>query len=158
MNITDEEIHTVVSTSALHDIGKIAIPDHILLKPGCLTLEEFEIMKKHTIYGIDMLEKFNDISDKDFIRFAQEICLHHHERIDGKGYPDHLKDAEIPIYVQIVSIADVYDALISPRVYKTAYSTEEAMNMILNGACGAFSPEIKELFLNSESELKALYL
>lgn len=143
--LTGEDMELIISASALHDLGKIAIPDSILLKPGRLTEEEFEEMKKHTVYGCGLLENFKQEND-DFYRYCYEICRHHHERYDGKGYPDGLSGEEIPISAQIVSIADVYDALVSKRVYKAPYEVNEAARMIADGECGTFSPKILDCF------------
>lgn len=142
-HITDEEAESIIRASALHDIGKIAIPDAILLKPGRLDDEEFEIMKKHAVYGAELLEKFKQ-DDNQFYRDCYDICRHHHERYDGNGYPDHLKGEAIPVSAQIVSIVDVYDALVSKRVYKEAFTHDLAIQMIRNGECGKFSPRLME--------------
>ncbi len=139
--ITDAQINEIARASALHDIGKIGIPDSILLKPGKLTDEEFETMKTHTTIGCDMLKKFKKEEDNEFYRYCYDICRYHHERWDGNGYPDHLAGDEIPIWAQVVSIVDVYDALISERVYKAAFPHTVAYEMIQNGECGQFSPE-----------------
>lgn len=144
-NLTDEDVEAIVRASALHDIGKIAIPDAILLKPGKLTPAEYEVMKTHSVYGAELLEKFKQ-DDNQFYRYCYEICRHHHERYDGGGYPDKLKGEEIPISAQIVSLVDVYDALVSKRIYKEAYTHEFAVQMIKDGECGAFSPKIMECF------------
>ncbi|MCM1038051.1 MAG: response regulator [Ruminococcus sp.] len=144
--ITQEQIDEICKASALHDIGKIGIPDAILLKPGRLTSEEFEVMKTHTTIGCEILEKSYKDQTSEFYRYAYDICRYHHERWDGKGYPDHLTGDEIPIYSQVVAIADVYDALVSPRVYKSAYANGIAYEMIMNGECGQFSPDVLECF------------
>lgn len=144
--LTPEQIDEIARASALHDIGKIGIPDSILLKPGKLTPEEFEVMKTHTTIGCDILEKFKENQTSDFYRYCYDICRYHHERWDGNGYPDHLVGDEIPISAQIVAIADVYDALVSPRVYKSVYANNEAFDMIMNGECGQFSPDVLECF------------
>ncbi|MCI8670143.1 MAG: response regulator [Lachnospiraceae bacterium] len=144
--LTPAMVDEIARASALHDIGKIGIPDAILLKPGRLTPEEYEIMKTHTTIGCDILEKFHENQTEDFYRYCYEICRHHHERWDGNGYPDHLVGDEIPISAQIVAVADVYDALVSPRVYKSVYANNEAFDMIMNGECGQFSPDIMECF------------
>ena len=128
-NLTKEQIDLIVNASVLHDIGKIAIPDSILLKPGKLTADEFEEMKKHTTYGCEILGKFRQ-EDSDFYRYCYDICRHHHERYDGNGYPDGLAGDDIPIWAQVVSIVDVY----------------EAVRMIHNNECGVFSPQILECF------------
>jgi putative two-component system response regulator len=151
--ITPKQAQLIESASALHDIGKIAIPDSILLKPGKLTKEEFNEMKKHTIYGCDILEKFKQ-DDNEFFRYCYDICRYHHERYDGKGYPDRLKGDDIPIWAQVVSIVDVFDALVSRRVYKDAYPVEEAERMIVRGECGVFSPEIIDCFQLAKPELR----
>lgn len=137
-----EEIENITSASALHDVGKIAIPDTILLKPTRLTSEEYEIMKEHTTKGCEIIDTLAEIQDKKFQQISYDICRHHHERYDGKGYPDGMKGEEIPIAAQIVSVADVYDALVSERVYKAAFDKETAFHMILNGECGTFSPKL----------------
>lgn len=144
--LTKDAADQIAEASVLHDIGKIGIPDAILLKPGRLTPEEFEIMKTHTTIGCEMLEKSYRRKDSDFYRYSYEICRHHHERWDGGGYPDHLAGDDIPISAQIVSVADVYDALVSPRVYKKAFEKDKAFDMIINGECGKFSPDVLECF------------
>lgn len=153
--LTHDQIPTIASAAAMHDIGKIAIPDHILNKPGRLTKEEFEIMKLHTVKGCELLRELNYMQDKTYFSYCYEICRHHHERWDGRGYPDQLSGDEIPIWSQVVSIADVYDALISERVYKPSYPHEQAVRMIVNGECGAFNPALIECFLSMESQLKS---
>lgn len=142
--LTPALVDAISRASVLHDIGKIGISDAILLKPGRLTSEEFEIMKTHTTIGCDILEKFYKDRTSEFYRYCYEICRHHHERWDGRGYPDHLVGEDIPISAQIVAVADVYDALVSPRVYKSSFSKEKAFEMIMNGECGQFSPDILE--------------
>lgn len=151
-NLTKEQIDLIVNASALHDIGKIAISDSILLKPDKLTKSEFEEMKKHTIYGCEILEKFKR-EDSEFYRYCYDICRYHHEKYDGNGYPDGLKGEEIPIWAQVVSIVDVFDALVSKRVYKIPYASEEVVRMIREGECGVFSPNILECFELSRIDL-----
>lgn len=145
-NITYEQIDEITRASALHDIGKIGIPDSILLKPARLTDEEFEIMKTHTTIGCDILRKFSGNKESNFFNYCYEICRYHHERWDGNGYPDHLVGEQIPISAQVVAIADVYDALVSPRVYKSVYANDIAFDMIMRGECGQFSPDMLECF------------
>lgn len=145
-HLPQAEIDKIVSSSILHDVGKISIPDQILNKPGRLTKEEFEIMKEHTTRGCDILQQIPNIMDEGLYNYSYDICRHHHERWDGKGYPDGLKGDEISIWAQVVSIADVYDALTSERVYKKAFSHEKAMEMIRNGECGAFNPKVSAVF------------
>ncbi len=154
--LTEELIQTIEAASALHDVGKIAIPDKILLKPGKLTAEEFEYMKSHTTRGSDMLATLEGIWDDEYRKICYEICRHHHERYDGRGYPDNLKGDEIPISAQLVSVADVYDALVSERVYKNAFSKDEAFQMIINGECGVFSPKLMECFRLVKVKFEAL--
>ena len=138
------EQYMISMASALHDIGKIGIDEKILNKPGKLTKEEFDIMKTHTLIGAAMLENLKMYQGEILLEVAYQICRWHHERYDGKGYPDGLVGEEIPISAQVVSLADAYDALISDRVYKKAYSHEQAVKMILNGECGAFNPVLLE--------------
>lgn len=140
--------------SVLHDIGKIGIDEKILNKPGRLTKEEFETMKLHTVIGANMLKRLSFYQDEPLIQVSYEICRWHHERYDGNGYPDGLKGDDIPISAQIVSVADVYDALVSDRVYKKAYTHEQAMRMILHGECGVFNPVLLECLKDVEQTLK----
>lgn len=154
--LTADGIDMISSASAMHDIGKIAIPDSVLLKPGKLTDEEFEIMKTHTVKGGEILYRLRGMDNQQFLAYCHDICLYHHERWDGKGYPDGLIGDEIPINAQVVSIADVYDALTHKRVYKPALTSEEAVSMILNGQCGAFSPKLLQAFLHILPELEHL--
>ena len=144
----------ITTASALHDIGKIGIDDAILNKPGRLTKEEFEIMKTHTLIGARMLEDMSVYKDEPLVKMAYQICRWHHERYDGKGYPDGLKGDEIPISAQVVSLADVYDALVSERVYKKAFSHEKAMEMILAGECGTFNPLLLECLTDIQDTLQ----
>lgn len=144
--LTESQVDEISRAAALHDIGKIGIPDAILLKPGRLTPDEFEIMKSHTTIGCDILKGFRENQTGEFYQYCYDICRYHHERWDGNGYPDHLAGDEIPISAQIVAIADVYDALVSPRVYKSAYANNIAYDMIMNGECGVFSPDVLECF------------
>jgi len=153
-SLTDEQIKTIANVSAMHDIGKIVISDAILLKPGPLTEEEFEIMKTHTIRGCEILDTLNYTQDEESYRYSYDICRHHHERWDGRGYPDGLKGDEISIWAQATSLADVYDALTSERVYKKAYSHEETIRMILNGECGAFNPKMLDMLVRVEGTLQ----
>ena len=144
----------ITTASALHDIGKIGIDDKILNKPGRLTDEEFKIMQNHTIIGASILENMGSYQDEELMKVAYQICIWHHERYDGKGYPDGLKGDEIPISAQVVSLADVYDALVSERVYKKAYSHEKAIEMITNGECGCFNPILLECLLDIQDRIK----
>lgn len=143
-----KKIELITSASSMHDIGKIAIPDSILNKPGRLTQEEFEVMKTHTLQGCEILSGLGKLQDREYVQYSYEICRYHHERWDGRGYPDGLKGNSIPICAQVVAVADCYDALTTDRVYKKAISPDEAFAMILNGECGAFSPLMLECFQN----------
>lgn len=154
--LTKEKIEVIVSASALHDIGKISISDAILLKPGRLTDEEFEKMKQHTTKGCDILNNIKGAWSEEYGKYSYEICRYHHERFNGKGYPDGLSGDEIPISAQLVSVADVYDALVNERVYKDAYPKDEAFRMIMNGECGVFSPKLLEAFQNVRKEFEDL--
>jgi len=147
-NLTENTIDIIAGAAALHDIGKISIPDAILNKPGRLTEEEFEIMKTHTTVGSELILNLSGMGDVEYLRYAYNIALYHHERWDGNGYPSGLTGDEIPICAQVVSVADVFDALTTPRVYKEAVPCEQAINMILNNECGKFSPKILECFKN----------
>lgn len=144
--MTEEEIEKISNASVLHDVGKIAIPDSILNKPGRLTKEEFDVMKLHTVKGCEILADMTNFLDAKTYEYSYDICRHHHERWDGRGYPDGIKGDDISIWSQAVAIADVYDALISPRVYKAPFEHEVAVKMIYNGECGAFNPKVLEAF------------
>lgn len=152
-NLSDNDILQICTASALHDIGKITIDDKILNKPGRLTKEEFEIMKTHASAGAEMLKELPIYQKKTLVNLAYQICRWHHERYDGKGYPDGLKGEEIPISAQVVSIADVYDALTSERCYKKAFSHEKAMEMIFDGQCGTFNPLLLECLKNIQNDI-----
>lgn len=154
--LTPEKINVIVAASALHDIGKITIPDSILLKPGRLTRDEFEYMKSHTTKGCELLESMKNVLDPQHEKVSCEICRYHHERFDGKGYPEGLVGDAIPISAQLVSVADVYDALVNERCYKDAFPPEEAFRMILNGECGVFSPRLMEVFCKVRPEFEKL--
>ena len=144
--LTPHKIEIINQAAAMHDIGKITVPDNILLKPGRLTAEEFEVMKAHTSRGSEMIATFVHLEDEEYYNYCYDICRHHHERFDGRGYPDGLKGDEIGIAPQSVSVADVFDALVTERVYKKAFDRETAYQMILNGECGCFSPKLLEAF------------
>ncbi|MDR0249140.1 MAG: response regulator [Oscillospiraceae bacterium] len=138
----------IVKAVPLHDIGKIAIPDKILLKPGPLDKEEFEIMKTHAAIGSDIINMMlNDDDDARYKKHCYDISRHHHERWDGKGYPDGLAGADIPLPARILTVADVYDALVSPRCYKPAMSHKEAADIIAGGAGSQFDPDVANAFL-----------
>ncbi len=157
-NLTAKDIDTIVTASSLHDIGKISVPDEILNKPGRLTAQEFEVIKRHSEAGAKMLEAMSNYSDEPLVTAARDICMYHHERYDGGGYPSGLKGDEIPISAQVVSIADVYDALVSERCYKKAIPHHQALEMICGGECGCFNPILLECLRdisgNLENEIK----
>ena len=152
-DLTWSDQYRITLASALHDIGKIGIDDKILNKPGRLTKEEFEIMKSHTLIGASILENLGLYQEEPLIKTAYQICRWHHERYDGKGYPDGLRGDEIPISAQVVSVADVYDALVNERVYKKAITHEKAIEMILNGECGVFNPILLECLVDIKDKI-----
>ncbi len=156
-SIAEADVPVISLASALHDIGKIGIDDKILNKPGRLTDEEFAEMKSHSVIGANMLQSLSAHKDKPLVRYAYEICRWHHERWDGRGYPDGLRGDSIPISAQIVALADVYDALTSERVYKPAFSAEKAKDMILNGECGAFNPLLLDCFAEEFDNIRAIF-
>lgn len=147
--LTPQEIELYAELSLLHDIGKQAIPADILNKPGPLTKEEFALMKAHTTVGCELLKCIPDFSDTDTFLLACDVCRHHHERWDGSGYPDRLAGNRITPWVHVVGLADAFDALIHPRVYKPAFPPAQARDMIVSGACGRFEPDIAECFAES---------
>ena len=154
--LDDQKIGVISSAAALHDIGKIAIPDAILNKPGPLTVDEFEVMKTHAEKSCEILAGLERMHDREYLQYAYDICRYHHERWDGNGYPDGLTGENIPICAQVAGVADVYDALTSDRVYQKAFSPEKAYNMILNGECGLFPPKLLECFKNVRESFAVL--
>ena len=154
-HLTENDILLISTASSLHDIGKISIDDKILNKPGRLTAEEFEVIKTHSVIGAEMLQDLHNTHNYPLFDKAYEICRWHHERYDGKGYPDGLSGEEIPISAQVTSLADVYDALTSNRCYKKAFSHEKAMEMILDGQCGAFNPVLLQCLKDCEKQILA---
>lgn len=155
--IPEDQIQWIGMGAITHDVGKISIPDAVLNKKGRLTKEEFELMKTHTVRGAELLSKIPQMREHEAYQYAYDIALHHHERWDGGGYPDGLAGDEIAIWTQIVSLADVYDALVSKRCYKDAFSPQMAMDMILDGQCGVFNPKLLEYFCQAEPMLRRLY-
>lgn len=153
-HLTRNDRSMIVTASALHDLGKIAIDDAILNKPGPLTKDEFEKMKQHTLIGAKMIRSLKMYEGEELLNVAYEICRWHHERYDGRGYPDGLKGEDIPISAQVVALADVYDALTSKRVYKDAYSHTKALTMIYHGECGAFNPLLFECLNDVQDRIK----
>ena len=152
---TKWDLDAFFKSAALHDVGKIKIPDLILLKKDKLTDEEFTIMKSHALYGKLLLESLQlKVPNETFLNYAKILCHLHHERWDGKGYPEGLKEKEIPLQARMMTLADVYDALVTERPYKKAFSHEEAMNIIREGRGSQFDPELTDLFLSRSSEIK----
>ncbi len=154
--LTEEKIDIIGWASSLHDIGKIVIPDNIILKPGKLNEDEYEIIKSHTTKGAEIIERVIHLDNKVFCEYAYDIARHHHEKYDGKGYPDGLKGEDISIAAQIVSLVDVYDALSSRRVYKAAYNTEKVYQMIINGQSGTFSSKLLKAFTEVRKEFEVI--
>lgn len=152
--LTEQDCQLIATAAVFHDVGKIGIPESILLKPGKLTAKEFEVMKTHTLIGDNLIKSLEIYHDEPLLQMAAQICRWHHERYDGGGYPDGLKGEKIPICAQVVSIADVYDALTSARPYKPAFSGEKAIQMILNGECGVFNPVLVDCLLEVVSQQK----
>jgi putative two-component system response regulator len=152
-SLTAADKHLICNAAALHDIGKIVIPSEILNKPSSLTPEEFEVMKTHTVEGARILESVSHRRSEPLIQYSYQICRWHHERYDGRGYPDGLKGDDIPIAAQVVSLADVYDALTSKRVYKEAIPHPQAIRMIMDGQCGCFNPLLLECLLDIQEQL-----
>lgn len=151
-------ISKIGKASTLHDIGKIAIPDSILQKPAALTEEELEVVRTHTEKGCDILAEMpGDIMDEEVYRYSHDICRHHHERWDGNGYPDGLKGDEIPIWAQAVAVADAFDALTSPRVYRSVFDHDTAIKMINDGECGQMNPKVLEAFNEVRDEIIAVH-
>ena len=155
--LTAEEVDNIVLASIMHDVGKITIPDAVLCKPGKLTEEEYEIMKSHTVKGVTILESIPQLRDSEIFDYACDIARHHHERWDGKGYPDGLVGNEISPWAQVVSLADVYDALSCDRVYKPAFPRAKVIEMILGGQCGQFNPDLLESFFSVEDQIFEMY-
>lgn len=155
-NLTPERIEVISDASVLHDIGKISVKDSILFKPGKLTFDEFDQIKMHTTKGYEMLCRFTDVWGEEYADAAKKICRWPHERDDGRGYPDGLKGDQIPIEALLVSIADVYDALTTKRVYKDAFEMDKAFNMVLDGECGEFSPKLLNCFCEVKGQFEDL--
>lgn len=155
--LTESYAAELFDTTPLHDIGKVGVPDHILLKPGKLTTDEFEIMKKHTTFGVEALRCMGPESDSlSFIRTAAEIAGTHHEKFDGSGYPGGLAGKEIPLAGRLMAIIDVYDALVNKRVYKPAFTHESAMEMMAKESGTHFDPELLESFFEIEAAVQAI--
>lgn len=155
--LDEKEINNIALAAVVHDVGKITIPDAVLTKPGKLTAEEYAIMQEHTTKGVAILERIPHLRDSEIYEYACDIARHHHERWDGRGYPDGLKENEISPWAQVVSLADVYDALNCRRVYKPPFPREKVLQMITTGECGVFNPRLLESFLSVEDTLYELY-
>lgn len=160
--LTKRDKANISFASLVHDMGKVAVPDWILQKPERLEFEEFEIMKNHTRKGKKMFEHIldglePDSKSRELFQCCAEVCMSHHERYDGKGYPEGLKGEEIPISAQVVGLADAYDVLLSERIYKNAYSKEDAFEMIVEGESGVFSPKLLQLFQMCRMEIEEYY-
>ena len=156
LGLNEEKVEIFATASMLHDIGKICLPDNIILKPGRLTPEELEIMRSHTSKGCELLEGIKNTIGKEYYAAAFEICKFHHERYDGKGYPEEIKGDKIPVSAQIVGLADVYDGLVTERLYKKAVSTDRAFEMIVDGDCGVFSPKLMDSFRKCRKAFETL--
>lgn len=154
--LSEKDIELIKNASAFHDIGKISTPDEILNKPGRFNDEEYAKMKEHSAQGAKMLDDLPFYKDEPIVKTAYEVARWHHERWDGRGYPDGLKGDEIPISAQAVSLADVYDALTAERVYKKAFTHEKAIEMILNGECGQFNPLLLKCLEQAQDEMRAV--
>lgn len=155
--LDEEEVEAITLASIMHDVGKITIPDAVLTKPGKLTPEEYEIMKSHTVKGVTILESIPQLRDNGIYEYACDIARHHHERWDGRGYPDGLAGDEISPWAQVVSLADVYDALSCKRVYKDALPRDVVKEMICTGQCGVFNPHLVESFFAIEGQIYEMY-
>ncbi|MBR5420734.1 MAG: response regulator [Lachnospiraceae bacterium] len=153
-HLTPEMVDIIESSSALHDIGMITIPDSILLKPGKLTADEFEVVKSHTTRGCEILEQIQELQSKEYVKVSYNICRHHHEKFDGSGYPDHLAGDAIPVEAQIVGLADVYDSLISDRPFRDAFDPEKAYSMVTGGEAGVFSEKLLDCFTRSRDQIE----
>lgn len=154
--LDEKSVGSISSASSMHDVGKIMISDSVLLKPGKLTPEEFEIIKTHTVFGCDVIARSRYMWEDGYYELCWQICRYHHEKWDGRGYPDGLVGDEIPIAAQIVSMADCFDALTTERVYKKAYTPDEAYSMIMNDECGAFNPKLKDALTRCREKFAAL--
>jgi len=152
------EPDTIMKSMALHDIGKISIPDRILLKPGQLDPDEYEVMKTHTTRGAQIIGELGDICSSMYLKHCEDICFGHHERWDGRGYPRQLKETEIPLVARLAAVSDVYDALVSARVYKPAISCEEAVKIIAEGSGVQFDPVIVEAMVKSKDAFQEISL
>lgn len=155
-NLTGKEIGLITAASCLHDVGKILIPDSILLKPAKLTADEYEIVKGHTTKGCEIIDALAEYQEELYHKYSYEICRYHHERFDGKGYPDKLSGDEIPLSAQIVSITEAFDALMINNVFRERMEFDEAFHMIMEGDCGIFAPKIVQCFQSNKERFRAI--
>ena len=154
-SLNDGFLENIVKAAPLHDVGKIVVPDSILQKPGRLTKEEFETIKKHTTEGKNVIKNvLGDVENNDFLEIASNIAYYHHEKYDGSGYPEHLSGTDIPLEGRIMAVADVFDALVSKRIYKDAMGIDEAYNIIKEESGHHFDPDIAEAFLKQKETIK----
>lgn len=151
--LTEDKIQKISFAAVLHDVGKIAINDNILCKPGALSQKEFETIKTHTVIGAQILNNMREVMDEETFQYCKDIALYHHERYDGNGYPERLIGDETPIWAQVVAVADVYDALSSQRIYKAAFDHDQSLRMIMNGDCGEFNPKILKVLAKAQSQI-----
>lgn len=154
--LTPQKVQVITLASTLHDIGKITIPDTILLKPTKKTEEELEMEKSHTTKGCEIISSIQGAWDQEYTETCMDICRYHHERYDGNGYPDGLVGDAIPLSAQLVALADLYDTLVSENINKKAYSKEQAYQMIISGECGVFNPKLISVFRNAKEKIEAL--
>ncbi len=154
--LTSDQVEKISCASVLHDIGKIVLPESVILKPGKLNQEEWEILKSHTTKGAEIVAERINFEDREFCDYCYDIVRHHHEWYDGTGYPDGLQDEELSIAVQMVSLADTYDDLISKRIYRAEYDMDKAYQMIMNKEAGVFSPKLLQAFTAVRSEIEEI--
>lgn len=154
--LTDEDVEIITAASCMHDVGKIMIPDSILLKSETLTPDEYEVIKSHTTKGCEILDSIAEYEEDKYYKYGYEICRYHHERFDGSGYPENIKEDEIPISAQIVSVAEAFDTLLTDNVYDEGYDFEKAFAMIINGDCGMFSPKISHCFKSNKDKFEEI--
>jgi len=155
-DVFDLKPNIIMKSMALHDVGKIAIPDRILLKPGRLDPDEYEIMKTHTTRGKEIIGELGDTNTSLYLRHCEDICYGHHERWDGKGYPRQLRETEIPLAARLAALADVYDALVCARVYKAAFSYGEAIKIIADGSATQFDPVITDALMHIQDRFREI--
>lgn len=156
--MTKRKIDLIVQAARLHDVGKLVMPDSLLKKPGQLSKWEMEILKEHTIRGSEIMQAISGFHDRDYCRICYNVCLYHHEKYDGSGYPYGLKRDRIPVEAQLVALADMYDALVNMRENKEFYSKDKAFYMLMNGMCGELSPRMRECLQEAKEALELIYI